>query len=99
MIDFDAQAAQFVRMRVVHPSQRLQLLSGGGVRLTMQVGNLIPVRTWVLEWGARARVVEPPELVQMVTEELSEALKNYSKPVKDKPVEKKAKKAKKRTTS
>ncbi|MCA9642947.1 MAG: transcriptional regulator [Polyangiaceae bacterium] len=99
VIDFDAQAAQFVRMRVVHPSQRLQLLSGGGVRLTMQVGNLIPVRTWVLEWGARARVVEPPELVQMVTEELSEALKNYSKPVKDKPVEKKAKKAKKRTTS
>jgi len=78
VVDFDAHAAQFVRVRVVHPSQRLQLLPGGGVRLTMQVGSLTPVTSWVLEWGARATVVEPPELVEMVTRELDQALANYA---------------------
>ncbi|MBX3182624.1 MAG: transcriptional regulator [Polyangiaceae bacterium] len=80
VVEFDARAAQFVRTRVVHPSQRLEALPGGGIRLTMQVGNLTQVTSWVLEWGARARVVSPPELVELVKKELSEALAAYTKP-------------------
>ncbi len=79
VVDFDAQAAEYVRMRRVHGSQKLSSLPGGGVRLTMTVGNLNPVTSWVLEWGARARVVEPPELVDRVREELASALAGYQK--------------------
>jgi predicted DNA-binding transcriptional regulator YafY len=48
------------------------------VRLTMTVGNLNPVVSWVLEWGQRARVVEPEELVARVQDELERALAAYS---------------------
>lgn len=85
VIDFDAKAAEYVRMRKVHSTQKLAAIAGGGVRLTMTVGNLLQVTSWVLEWGQRARVVEPPELVEMVKNELEGALANY-KPVRMKKV-------------
>jgi predicted DNA-binding transcriptional regulator YafY len=77
VIEFDAQAAEYVRMRKVHGSQKLQTIAGGGLRLSMTVGNLNPVVSWVLEWGRRARVIEPPELVERVREELEGALGHY----------------------
>ena len=77
VIDFDAQAAEYVRMRKVHGTQKLSTVAGGGVRLTMTVGDLRPVVSWVLEWGGRARVIEPPELVEWVRTELSQALRGY----------------------
>jgi predicted DNA-binding transcriptional regulator YafY len=43
----------------------------------MTVGNLTPVVSWVLEWGKRARVIEPPELAERVREELEGALELY----------------------
>lgn len=78
VIDFDARAAEYVRMRRVHPSQKLSAIAGGGVRLTMTIGNLTQLTSWVLEWGPRARVVEPPELVERVAGELEAALENYA---------------------
>ena len=80
VIDFDAQAAPYVRMRRVHASQKLASLVGGGLRLTMTVGNLNPIVSWILEWGARAKVVEPEELRQRVKQELREALASYQGP-------------------
>ncbi len=82
VVEFDSKAADYVRMRKVHPSQKLASIGGGGVRLTMTVGNLNPVTSWVLEWGQRARVIEPPELVERVCEELVGALAAYDKPAK-----------------
>jgi predicted DNA-binding transcriptional regulator YafY len=78
VIDFDAQGAEYLRMRRVHPTQKLAA-TGTGVRLTMTVGNLTQLTSWVLEWGQRARVVEPPELVERVRTELEGALKGYAK--------------------
>ncbi|HTQ03380.1 MAG TPA: transcriptional regulator [Polyangiaceae bacterium] len=77
VIEFDAYAADYVRMRTVHASQKLQSIAGGGLRLSMTVGNLLPVVSWVLEWGGRARVVEPPELIERVKAELESALTHY----------------------
>ncbi|MFZ5891119.1 MAG: helix-turn-helix transcriptional regulator [Myxococcota bacterium] len=78
VVEFDAAAAEYVRMRRVHATQKLSSIAGGGVRLSMTVGNLNPVLSWVLEWGHRARVVSPPELVERVREELARALDNYT---------------------
>ena len=77
VIEFDAQAADYIRARRVHASQRLATVAGGGVRLTMTIGNLTQVVSWVLEWGARAKVLEPPELVEAVRKELTGALALY----------------------
>lgn len=77
VIEFDAKVAEYVRMRRVHSSQRLAAMSGGGLRLTVTVGDLTQLTSWVLEWGQYARVVEPPELVSRVRDELEGALKRY----------------------
>lgn len=77
VIDFDAKAAEYVRMRKVHASQKLAAIAGGGVRLTMTVGNLTQLISWVLEWGPRAKVIEPEELADRVREELEGALAHY----------------------
>ena len=80
VIDFDASGAEYIRVRKVHASQKLQSIPGGGLRLTMTIGSLNPVVSWVLEWGKRARVIEPPELVEAVREELENALARYKAP-------------------
>jgi len=77
VIEFDARAAEYIRARRVHSSQRLATVAGGGVRLTMTIGNLTQVVSWVLEWGARAKVLEPPELIERVRAELAGALAFY----------------------
>jgi len=89
VIEFDAHAAEYIRARRVHHSQRLATIAGGGVRLTMTIGNLTQVVSWVLEWGARAKVVEPPELIDRVRTELAGALALY--PAGSTKTEKKAK--------
>jgi len=80
VIDFDAKVAEFVRTRRVHPSQELTPLPQGGVRMTMLIGDLTELATWILGFGETARVVEPPDLVERVTKELEGALAQYEKP-------------------
>jgi predicted DNA-binding transcriptional regulator YafY len=84
VIEFDAHAAEYIRARRVHHSQRLATVAGGGVRLTMTIGNLTQVVSWVLEWGARAKVLEPPELIERVRAELAGALALYPAQAADK---------------
>lgn len=78
VIDFDARVAEFIRTRKVHPSQELLALPGGGVRLTMAIGDLTEVTTWILGFGETAQVLEPPDLVERVRNELKGALARYS---------------------
>jgi predicted DNA-binding transcriptional regulator YafY len=77
VIDFEERVAEFVRTRRVHPTQTVEPLEGGGLRLTMEIGDLTEVGSWVLGFGDTARVLEPPELVQRVRRELALAAKRY----------------------
>ena len=77
VIDFDERVTEFVRTRKVHPSQQITALPGGGVRLTMEIGDMTELATWVLGFGETARVVEPPDLVERVRKELAGALALY----------------------
>lgn len=79
IVDFDAKVADLVRSRKVHTTQRLTSLPEGGVRLTMTVGDLTEVVSWVLGFGDTARVMEPADLVERVKGELERALANYTK--------------------
>jgi predicted DNA-binding transcriptional regulator YafY len=78
VIDFDARVSEFVRTRRVHPSQEVSPLPGGGVRLSMTIGDLTEVATWILGFGETATVIEPPDLRERVKNELAGALARYS---------------------
>ncbi len=65
-IRFDALAGQLVSERHWHASQKIKPLPGGGVEMRMELGSLEEVERWILSWGKRAKVIEPPELVERI---------------------------------
>jgi predicted DNA-binding transcriptional regulator YafY len=76
-IRFDAPSAPYVLERIWHPSQQIEELDEGEIILTFTVNHLFEVKRWILSWGKGATVLEPPELVRMVTEDLDLALTKY----------------------
>jgi len=77
-IRFDRRWASYVAERTWHPSQRLANRPGGGVELSMEVGGLAELRSWVLSFGAGAEVLAPDELRRDVEQELRGALGRYA---------------------
>jgi proteasome accessory factor B len=77
VIEFTREMSVFVSSREWHPTQTLEQLPDGCVRLAFECADIAPVVSWVLEWGPHARVIEPPELVEHVRRELREALARY----------------------
>jgi predicted DNA-binding transcriptional regulator YafY len=82
MVELEPRAADAVRGRKVHPSQRVAVAGDGRVRASFVVPNdprvVAAVRAWVLGFGAAARVLEPRELADEVAVELRRALGRYA---------------------
>lgn len=76
-IRFEKQHAAYVREREWHPSQELSPQKDGGLIFAITTSHLFEIRQWVLSWGAGVRVLEPPELVEQVKDELGAALRQY----------------------
>ena len=76
-IRFEPKIARYVRARLWHPSQEVRDEEDGGVVLTLDVSNDFALRSWILGFGALARVLSPPHLVDEITAELEAARKKY----------------------
>jgi predicted DNA-binding transcriptional regulator YafY len=74
---FDARIARYVKERVWHASQQAVNQEDGSVVVTLQVANDFALRSWILGFGALARVVAPPELEAQILEELEQARQRY----------------------
>jgi predicted DNA-binding transcriptional regulator YafY len=66
VICFNARAADYIREKKWHESQRLQELNNGGVELHLKLSSLVEVERWILSWGGDARVIKPRELFEAV---------------------------------
>ena len=67
-IRFQPFAAQLVRERMWHHSQRIKELRDGGLELWLQLGSLEEIERWILSWGDQAEVLEPAKLRQRLAE-------------------------------
>jgi proteasome accessory factor B len=76
-IQFDRFAAQLVRERRWHPTQKLRDLPKGRLELAMKLGSLPEVQRWVLSWGEHARVLAPRELQKSVRDSAGQVAKMY----------------------
>ena len=76
-IAFDKRVAPYVRARVWHPSQTLRDRGDGGLVLTLEVCNDLALRSWILGWGASARVLEPAALADDIRADLNNASAQY----------------------
>jgi predicted DNA-binding transcriptional regulator YafY len=77
VVRFSARIAPYVRERSWHKSQKVQDLPGGDVRMTLDVCTDAALRTWILGFGALAKVESPSWLAAEILEQLDEAREAY----------------------
>jgi predicted DNA-binding transcriptional regulator YafY len=77
-IEFESRIAPYVRGRVWHDSQQLVELADGRLRLVLQVSNDWALRSWILGFGAAARVLKPKALAETIRQELASGAARYS---------------------
>jgi predicted DNA-binding transcriptional regulator YafY len=80
VVEFSREKAHLVASRTWHPSQRLEQLDDGRLRVAFQGPSLAPVVSWVLEWGPHAQAIAPGDLVHDVVDELDRARALYWRP-------------------
>jgi predicted DNA-binding transcriptional regulator YafY len=74
---FDGATAPYIRERRWHPTQTLDEHPDGSVTLGMKVKGLNDLKRWVLGYGKGAIVQGPPELVQLLKDELAGMMRHY----------------------
>lgn len=77
-LKFSPSAAKYVRERIFHPTQRLELCEDGSATLEMSLRSLVEVRRWVLSWGSECRVLAPVELQTDIRHEAAAILNQSS---------------------
>ena len=75
---FSEDVAHLMSERQWHPTQRIKKLKNGSVEVTFFAGGLDKIAWWVLSWGKEAKVLSPPKLIKIMTDQLSKSLKRYS---------------------
>jgi predicted DNA-binding transcriptional regulator YafY len=83
LVEFDPRAADQVRARRVHPTQKVAVAADGRVRVSLSVPEarevLAQVQRWLLGFGSAAHVLEPPEMAEAIARELERTLARYAR--------------------
>jgi proteasome accessory factor B len=66
VLRFNSRAANYIREKKWHESQRLRKLKGGGVELKLKLSSLAEIERWILSWGGDVIVVQPRELAESI---------------------------------
>jgi predicted DNA-binding transcriptional regulator YafY len=77
VVELDARVADEVKIKKVHPLQKIQTSPDGRVRVHLPLVNVDDMVRWVLSFGDAARVVEPPDLARRVAGVLERAAERY----------------------
>jgi predicted DNA-binding transcriptional regulator YafY len=75
---FDAVTAPYIRERRWHPTQQIEEHKDGSLTLNFVARGLQEVKRWILYYGKGAVIKNPPELVEMIKEDLSIMNQHYS---------------------
>lgn len=75
VVEFAARLAPYAQGRLWHPSQELEVLADGRVKITLQVSNDWALRSWILSFGSGVKVVTPKTLADEIRSEHEKALK------------------------
>ena len=75
---FDPKVARYVQRRMWHPTQRFRRVDDG-IEMTMDVGGTTELVSWVLGYGDKAAVLEPPSLLTAVSTEVARSHRHYAR--------------------
>ncbi len=74
VVQFKPEAADLVTETTWHSTQTIERHKDGSVTLSFTVDGLNEISFWLLGWSGRVTVIQPPELREMVVEQLRKAL-------------------------
>ena len=74
---FDAKTAPYIRERRWHYTQEIAEHEDGSLTLKMSVRGINDLKRWVMWYGRGAVVKSPPELVELVREEIKMMNQHY----------------------
>lgn len=77
---FDADVAPFVERREWHASQEMTRDEGGAVEMTLDLDGTTELESWILGWGAKVEVIDPPPLRAKIASEVARAAARYAEP-------------------
>src|SRR4029077_19155235 len=72
-VEFRPEVAGYVGSREWHQSQSTEPVSGGGLRMTLDVCVDRSLQSWILSFGPFARVLSPEHLAHTIAEQIDEA--------------------------
>jgi proteasome accessory factor B len=78
-VHFHKSLTRYLMERRWHPSQKNKKLKDGSLELAFEVAGTQEIKTWIMGFGALARVFEPASLVKEIKDDLGKALKSYGK--------------------
>jgi len=70
-IEFDRYAAHWIRIRPVHPTQKIVERTDGSLEISFKVFSYENVIRWVLSFGEHARILSPSDLQERVRKSIS----------------------------
>lgn len=76
-VRFSPEVARYVSEARWHHSQQLFPQRDGSVIAEFNLESLEEIARWVLSFGKHARVLDPPELIEQIRQELMEMNKHY----------------------
>jgi predicted DNA-binding transcriptional regulator YafY len=74
VLRFSGRAAQLVRERNWHPSQRVQELANEGLEVSLTLNSLEEIVPWILSWGRQCEVIRPTDFERKLVRSRSRAL-------------------------
>ena len=78
-VRFHKSLTRILLERRWHPSQKDKKLKDDSLELTFEVAGIKEIKTWIMGFGALARVLEPAFLVKEIKRDLGKALSFYVK--------------------
>ena len=74
VIQFTPEAADLVTETTWHSTQTVERQKDGSVTLGFVVDGLTEIAYWILGWSGRVKVIQPPELREIVLQHLRKAV-------------------------
>lgn len=75
---FDSKTAPYIKERRWHHTQEIEVHPDNSITLKMQVRGINDLKRWAMWYGKGAKVLNPPELAELVRDEIECMRNNYN---------------------
>lgn len=75
----DPEIVRIMEVTLWHPSQVLEMQKDGSMIMTLEVMDTVDFYSWILGWGEKIEVLEPPEIRAAIARTAKSTLRVYEK--------------------